>query len=111
MTEMMVIRFVFVILTIIISSAGQSLINLPNCRSVCGLKVVDDTNFRADIQLARDFTFHNTNICVKDAILPITVWNRSARAFMRYLGMNNENLGCPMENSLTTFLINSVGRY
>ena len=102
MTQIRVIRFVAIFLAIVISSAGQSPINLPNCSSICGLKIVNDTNFRPEIEWPKDFTLHNTNACVENAILPITAWNRSAHDFMRYVGMNDKKFRCPMKNSLTT---------
>lgn len=93
MSHIRVTRFIAIFLAMVISSADQSVITLPNCTNVCGLKIVNDSNFRPESTKPLDFTFHNTNVCVENAVLPIIAWNRSAREFIRYIGMNDEKFG------------------
>ena len=41
---------------------------------------------------------------MENAILPITAWNRSAREFMKYIGMKDDKFGCP---KISSFRIDS----
>ena len=91
----------FIFIMILMETAGQIVLYPPNCSSVCGLKEISDANRLHVSKWSPGITLDNSSVCVENAIEPIVAWNRSARDFMGYIGMNDEKFGCPMENSFT----------
>ena len=90
-----------IFMMILMETAGQIVLHPPDCSSVCGLKEISDANCLHVSKWSLGITLDNSSVCVENAIEPIVAWNRSAREFMRYIGMNDEKFGCPMENSFT----------
>ena len=103
MPQISVTELFIIIAMFVVQATAQSVIYPPNCNSVCGVKVRNDSFEGVKNRLHHDYVILDnvTGECVEDAILPIAKWNTSAREFMEYVGMNDDKFGCLIKSLVT----------